>query len=171
LPHCACFPMSLFLEDHHPGDTFAYGTHTFTAEAIKTFAAKYDPQPFHLDEAAAERSVSGGLRVSGWHTAAVWMRLMVERELQLVAEMTAAGQRVGQLGPSPGVSDMRFLKPVRPGDTLTYAGAVVAIEGWRGRPAWGVLVTSNWARNQHGEEVFSFVGRVLVERRTPLGGA
>ncbi len=160
--------MSLFLEDYRLGDQVAYGSHTFTAEAIKAFAAKYDPQPFHLDEAAAERSVFGGLCASGWHTASVWMRLMVDRELRLLANKRAAGQPIGRMGPSPGFSDMRFLKPVRPDDTLTYSGTVTGIEAWRGRPAWGLMVSDNQAHNQHGEKVFSFTVRVLVERKTPV---
>ena len=161
--------MSLFLEDYHPGDTVHFGSHTFTAEAIKAFAEKYDPQPFHIDEGAAERSVFGGLCASGWHTASVWMRLMVDAELKALAELKAAGQPIGRMGPSPGFTDMRFLKPVRPGDTLTYTGAVTGIEDWRGRPKWGLMVSHNEAHNQHGEKVFSFTGRVLMERKTPAG--
>jgi acyl dehydratase len=161
--------MSLFLEDYTPGDTVAYGTHTFTAEAIKAFALTYDPQAFHIDEAAAERSVFGGLCASGWHTASVWMRLMVDRENRALAELLADGVPAGRMGPSPGFADMRFLKPVRPGDTLTYSGTVTGIEDWRGRPKWGLMLSSNQAHNQHGEKVFSFTGRVLVERRVPVG--
>ena len=162
--------MSLFLEDYHPGDAIAYGAHTFTAEAIIDFASKYDPQPFHIDEAAAEKSVFGGLCASGWHTAAIWMRLMVDRENAALEQLAACGKPIGRLGPSPGFTDMRFLKPVRPGDTLTYSGTVTGVEDWRGRPKWGLMASRNEGHNQHGEKVFSFTGRVLVERRTPLGG-
>ena len=162
--------MSLFLKDYLPGDAVAYGSHTFTAEAIVAFARAYDPQPFHIDAGAAEKSVFGGLCASGWHTASVWMRLMVQRELRLQKEMAAAGEPIGRLGPSPGFCDMRFLRPVRPGDTLVYSGTVTGIEAWRGRPKWGLMVSENEAHNQRGERVFSFTGRVLVERRTPVGG-
>jgi len=160
--------MSLFLEDYHPGDTAHYGSHTFTAAAITEFARVYDPQPFHVDAVAAQRSVFAGLCASGWHTAAIWMRLMVQRELAALAAMTAAGQPVARMGPSPGFTDMRFLRPVRPGDTLTYSGTVTGIEPWRGRPTWGLMASHNEAHNQHGQKVFEFNVKVLVERRVPL---
>ena len=159
--------MSQFLEDYRPGDEVALGQHTFTAEAIKAFARSYDPQPFHLDEAAAERSVYGRLCASGWHTAALWMKLMVAHELAVAKAMMERGEPVAKLGPSPGFRDMRFFKPVRPDDTLTYCYRVAGIEDWPSRPKWGLLVSHNEARNQHGELVFAFLGRVLVERRLP----
>ena len=160
--------MSLFLEDYRIGDTVHYGSHTFTAEAIIDFASKYDPQPFHVDAAAAETSVFGGLCASGWHTAAIWMRLMVDAENRALAEFLAAGKPIGCMGPSPGFTDMRFLKPVRPGDTLTYSGVVTGVEDWRGRPKWGLMASHNEAHNQDGQKVFEFNGKVLVERRVPL---
>ena len=143
------------------------GAHTFSAETIKAFARLYDPQTFHLDEVAAEKSVFGGLCASGWHTAAIWMKLMVAHEARLAAEITARGERPGRLGPSPGFRDMRFLEPVRPGDTIAYSSRALRTEDWPGRPNWGLLVMSNDGCNQHGRVVFSFEGRVLVERRGP----
>ena len=160
--------MSLFLEDYHPGDAYALGTHLFTAEAIKAFATLYDPQPFHLDEAAAKSSVFGALSASGWHTAAAWMKLMVAHELKLTTEILVRGETPGRLGPSPGFREMRFLKPVHAGDTIAYTTSVRATEPWPGRPKWGLLVSDNAGVNQRGETVFTFIGRVLVERRTPL---
>lgn len=160
--------MSLFLEDYHPGDVIDLGTHHFTADAIKAFAALYDPQTFHLDEAAARSSVFGALSASGWHTAAVWMKLMVANELKLTQAIVARGDTPGRLGPSPGFSEMRFLKPVHAGDTIAYTTSVRTTEPWPGRPKWGLLVSDNAGVNQRGEAVFTFIGRVLVERRTPL---
>lgn len=160
--------MSLYLEDYTPGLSVDLGAHTFSAEAIKAFAALHDPQPFHLDEAAAEKSVFGGLCASGWHTAAIWMKLMVAHESRLTREIMARGDRPGKLGPSPGFRDMRFILPVRPGDTIAYSSRVLRTEDWPGRPNWGLMVMMNEGRNQHGTVVFSFEGRVLVERRTPL---
>jgi len=160
--------MSLYLEDYTPGLTVQLGAHTFTAEAIKDFAGKFDPQPFHLDEAAAEKSVFGGLCASGWHTAAVWMKLMVAHELKTTQEIMARGERPGRLGPSPGFRDMRFVKPVRVGDAIAYSSRVLRTEAWPGRPAWGLLVMHNEGRSQKAEVVFSFEGRALVERRVPL---
>ena len=161
---------NLYLEDYQPGDITALGTHTFTTDAIKDFARRYDPQPFHLDEAAAERSSFGGLSASGWHTAALWMKLMVAHQTAAIAAVMARGQKPGRLGPSPGFRDMRWREPVRPGDTITYSSRVTGAEDWPGRPAWGLLRMTNEGRNQHGRVVFSFDGRVLVERRTALPG-
>ena len=161
---------NLFLEDYTPGLGIELGSHTFTAEAITAFARLYDPQPFHLDEAAAARTYFGGLSASGWHTAAVWMQLMVAWQFRAVRAVLARGDKPGKLGPSPGFRDMRWREPVRPGDTLTYSTRVTGAEDWPGRPAWGLMTMHNEGRNQHGRAVFSFEGRVLIERRTPLPG-
>ena len=160
--------MSLFLEDYHPGDAIALGSHHFTADAIKAFARLYDPQAFHMDSVAAEHSVLGALSASGWHTAAVWMKLMVVHELKLTNEILARGGTPGRLGPSPGFREMRFLKPVHAGDSIAYTTQVRGTEPWPGRPKWGLLTMDNAGVNQRGETVLTFAGRVLVERRTPL---
>ena len=161
--------MSDFFEDVRPGVEVALGSHTFTAEAIKAFAQAYDPQPFHLDERKAARSIFKGLCASGWHTAAVWMRLMVEHELASVRRTLAAGGRPARLGPSPGFTDLRWLKPVRPGDTITYAMRIREKRDWPSKPRWGLVVMDCEGRDAAGELVFAFVGEVLIERRTPAG--
>ena len=163
-------PGDLYLEDYAPGLTVALGSHTFAADAIIAFAGTYDPQPFHLDDAAAAKTIFGGLSASGWHTAAIWMKLMVAWQGRAIAAVLARGAKPGRLGPSPGFKTMRWLEPVRPGDTLAYSARVTGSEDWPGRPAWGLMTMANEARNQHGRVVFSFEGRVLVERRTPLAG-
>ena len=109
-----------FFEDIRVGDTVEVGRHTFTAEAIKSFAARFDPQPFHLDEAAAERSHFGQLCASGWHTACVWMRLLIECRRREDEDRRVRGERVAELGPSPGFRDLQWLKPVYVGDTVAY---------------------------------------------------
>lgn len=157
--------MSLFFEDVPLGEWVPLGSWTFTAEAIKDFARKYDPQPFHLDEEAARRSHFGALCASGWHTASVWMRLYVQHELALTQEIAARGERPGRMGPSPGFRNLRWLKPVYAGDTVTYAMQATGREDWPKRPKWGLLLSENEGRNQKGELVFSFDGRVLIERR------
>ena len=159
----------LFLEDYQPGDVAMLGSHTFTADAITAFARAYDPQAFHLDGAAAAASPFRGLCASGWHTAAQWMRLMVRHQASLIKAVQARGETPGRLGPSPGFRDMRFIQPVRSGDCIAYTTRVLATEPWPGRPKWGLLLMHNEGINQHGETVFAFQGRVLVERRTPLG--
>jgi acyl dehydratase len=108
-----------FFEDIAVGDRIELGCHTFTADDIKSFARRYDPQPFHVDEAAAARTHFGALVASGWQTAAIWMRLMVEHHRREADAMRARGEPVAELGPSPGFRDLKWLKPVYVGDTVS----------------------------------------------------
>ncbi|HEX2216411.1 MAG TPA: MaoC/PaaZ C-terminal domain-containing protein, partial [Xanthobacteraceae bacterium] len=110
-----------YLEDIEIGRRTEIGRHTFTADEIKAFATRYDPQPFHLDEEAAARSHFGRLCASGWHTAAMCMRFLVENRRRIVAELQARGEPIGKWGPSPGFRDLKWLKPVYVDDTITYA--------------------------------------------------
>ena len=107
-----------FFEDIRVGETVEIGSHVFTAEDIKTFAQRFDPQPFHVDDEAAARSHFGRLCASGWHTACVWMRLLIDRRRREDDERRARGEAVAQLGPSPGFRDLQWLKPVYVGDTV-----------------------------------------------------
>jgi acyl dehydratase len=154
-----------FYEDITIGDRTELGRHTFGAEAIKAFARKFDPQPFHVDEEAAKRSHFGRLVASGWHTAAVCMRQNVDAKNREDAALRAAGKPVAASGPSPGVRDVRWLKPVYPGDTVTFASEIV---GKRevSRPGYGLVTTVTTGTNQHGEPVYSAQGAVFVERRS-----
>src|ERR1043166_6088364 len=106
-----------YFDDISVGDCMPLGSHTFTAEDIKTFAAQYDPQTFHMDEAAAAKSHFGALCASGWHTIAVWMRLRVQYGQREDAERAARGEVIARLGPSPGFRDLKWMKPVYAGDT------------------------------------------------------
>jgi acyl dehydratase len=110
-----------FFEDHVIGARVGIGSHTFTADAIKAFAVQFDPQPFHLDEAAAARSHFGGLVASGWHTAAICLRLLVEDRHRRQAELRRRGEAVARTGPSPGLRNLQWPRPVRAGDTIAYA--------------------------------------------------
>ena len=154
-----------FLEDIVVGERRELGSHRFTAEDIKSFAVRYDPQPFHLDEEAAARSHFGGLIASGWHTAAAFMRAFVEAERRLAAEMAARGEPAARIGPSPGFRGLKWLKPVRAGDTVSYASEVLEKRPLESRPGWGVLVVRNTGTNQDGVLVFEFEGALFVERR------
>jgi acyl dehydratase len=154
-----------FFEDIDVGETFEVGRHTFTAEEIKAFAARFDPQAFHLDEAAAGRSHFGALCASGWHTAAVWMRLMVEHHRREDERRRARGEPVAALGPSPGFRELKWLKPVYVGDTITYASEVIETRASNSRPGWGLMSVRNTGTNQKGEPVISFVSVAFVERR------
>jgi acyl dehydratase len=153
-----------FFDDIAVGERAELGSHTFTAEDIKSFARKYDPQPFHLDEAAAARSHFGALCASGWHTAATWMRLMVEHQVRDDAARRARGATVAALGPSPGFRELRWLKPVYAGDTVSYATEIVDKRVSNSRPGWGLMSIRNTGVNQKGEPVISFVSVVFVQR-------
>lgn len=153
-----------YFEEFQLGDRTELGSYTFTAEAIRRFAAAFDPQPFHLDEELAAASLFGGLCASGWHTAAVWMRLMVEKGLRnTAADFEGSGRP--RIGPSPGFEAMQWLKPVMAGETIAYSTEVIELRESRSRPEWGILTSRNEGRNEAGELVFSFIGRVFVERR------
>jgi acyl dehydratase len=154
-----------FYEDMAVGQKTVLGTHTFTLEEILSFAQRYDPQPFHLDEEAAARTHFGGLCASGWHTATLWMRLMLSYRRRLGEERRARGEAVAELGPSPGFRDLRWIKPVRPGDTITYAAEVTDMRTSASRPDWGLVTLRNSGTNQAGEEVISWVSSAFIQRR------
>src|SRR5262249_53565799 len=121
------------------------------------FARQFDPQPFHLDEEAARRSPYGGLIASGWHTAAICMRLVVD---------SALPGESGSLG-SPGADELRWLKPVRPGDTLTVRIEVVEVTPARSKADRGLVRLRYTVRNQHGEDVMSLLAMGIVRKRPP----
>jgi acyl dehydratase len=154
-----------FFEDIRIGEKSEIGRHTFTAEEIKRFAARYDPQPFHLDEAAAARSHFGALCASGWHTAAICMRLLVARKDRIVAELAARGEPIATWGPSPGFRELKWVKPVYVGDIITYATEPIEKRESKSRPDWGLLFSRNTGTNQRGELVYSFIGSAFIERR------
>jgi acyl dehydratase len=155
-----------FFEDIRVGEASDIGRHTFTAEEIKAFAGRFDPQPFHLDEAAGARSHFGALCASGWHTACVWMRLLINYRRREDEQRRARGEAVAQLGPSPGFRDLKWLKPVHAGDTISYATEVVETRPLNTRPGWGIIFVRNVGVNQRGEPVISFVSSAFVERRS-----
>ena len=154
-----------FLEDIRIGERHETGRHTFTAEEIKRFARAYDPQPFHVDEEAAARSHFGALCASGWHTAALCMRFLVERRERVVAELKARGEPVAVWGPSPGFRELKWPKPVYVGDTITYATQPMETRISKSRPGWGLLSSLNTGTNQAGDLVYSFIGQAFVQRR------
>ena len=144
-----------FFEDFAVGQTFRSGTIEITAERIKSFAAEFDPQPFHLDEEAARQSLFGGLAASGWHTAAVTMRLLVDSDLKV------AGGTIGA-----GGEELRWPRPVRPGDVLRIEAEVVEMRASRSRPELGIVKIRLTTLNQRGEPV-QISNPVLMVRRRP----
>jgi acyl dehydratase len=146
------------------GERVEVGSHTFTADDIKSFARRFDPQVFHTDEAAAARSHFGALCASGWHTASTWMRLMVEYQRREDDARRARGEPVASLGASPGFRDLKWLRPVYAGDTIAYATEVVEKRPSASRPGWGLIAIRNTGVSQKGEMVISFTSVVFVER-------
>ena len=154
-----------YFDDIKVGDRTTIGSHTFNAQEIKAFAAQYDPQAFHMDEAAAAKSHFGALCASGWHTAAMWMRLRIQYGQREDAERTARGEPSATLGPSPGFRELKWLRPVYVGDTITYAFEVIEKRASQSRPGWGLIHVRNSGTNQNGEPVLSFISTAFVERR------
>ncbi len=162
--------MMRFFDDIRIGDKVAIGSHLFTAEEIKTFAAQYDPQPFHLDERLAQQSHFGALVASGWHTAALWMRNMVAYRKREADAMRRRGEPVPVIGPSPGFKEMRWSKPVFAGDTISFTTEAIETRVSKTRPEWGLVRLLNSGTNQDGVQVITFISTAFIERRdkTPL---
>jgi acyl dehydratase len=154
-----------FFEDLKVGERQELGSHTFAAADIKNFASRYDPQPFHVDEDAAARSHFGRLCASGWHVGAVCMRLIALSTQREQQSFRARGEDVPAVGPSPGVRDLRWLRPVFAGDTVSYALEITELREAK-RPGFGLVISSTTGTNQAGELVYSASGAVFVERRT-----
>ena len=149
--------IELFLEDLDVGDRFGSDAIAVTEQDIITFARDFDPQPFHLEAAAAEQSVFKTLVASGWHTAAMSMKLFVTGELKL------AGGSVGL-----GVDELRWPRPVKPGDTLRLETEILEVRPSKSKPDRGVIRIRNVTTNQEGEVVQTFAASVLVRRRPPV---
>ena len=144
----------LFLEDLQVGQRFSSASHTVDEQAIKAFAAQFDPQPFHLDGQAAKATLFGALAASGWHTAAITMKLLVESGLPLSGGIIGSG------------GEISWPKPTRPGDTLNVSSEIEEVTPSRSRPDRGVIRVRSETRNQHGEVVQLLVAKLVVPRRT-----
>jgi acyl dehydratase len=143
-----------YWDDYEVGQTFDLGSTSFTADEIVSFARQYDPQSFHVDAAAAQHSMFGSLIASGWHVTAKLMRLFVDN---YVDQRTALG--------SPGVDEVRWLKPVRPGDTLNASVECAGKVPSKSRPEMGIVHEQWRATNQKGELVMTLKGTNMVRRR------
>jgi len=144
----------LYFDDLKIGDTFQTATHALDVEQIKAFAQQFDPQPFHLDEAAARESMFGGLAASGWHTAAITMRLLVSSGPPLANGIIGAG------------GEIEWKAPTRPGDVLQVHSEIVALTPSRSRPDRGLVVLRSNTLNQRGEVVQILTAKLMVPRRT-----
>jgi acyl dehydratase len=143
-----------YFEDFEPGRVILAGSRTLCEDEIVAFAMHFDPQPFHVNRAAAAESHFGGIIASGWHTCSIMMRLVVDGFLSEAASMG-----------SPGVDEIRWLAPVRPGDTLTVTTTVLDARPSSSKPDRGVVHTMWEAKNQHGETVATVKGMGMFMRR------
>jgi acyl dehydratase len=144
-----------YLEDFAVGQTYGSGRLRVDEERIKSFAAEFDPQPFHLNAEAARNSILGGLAASGWHTAALAMRLLVDSDLK------PTGGIVGV-----GFDELRWPRPVRPGDELRLESEVLDVRPSKSRPQQGLIKVRMTALNQNGEVVQVLVANLIVPRRS-----
>jgi acyl dehydratase len=163
--------MSRYFEDYTTGEVTELGSHTFTRDEIVAFARQFDTQPFHLSDEGAVGTLFKGLCASGWHTSAVWLRLLVDHRKREAELMRWRGERPAIVGPSPGCERIRWLQPVYVGDTIRYVSRVVDLVPSKSRQTVGLVVTENEGFNQTGALVFSVVGKVFVERRTAAAPA
>jgi acyl dehydratase len=143
----------LFLDDLHVGQRFTSTSHVVDADQIKRFAAEFDPQPFHLDEDAAANSLFAGLAASGWHTAALTMRLLVTGGVPFAGGIVGAG------------AEIAFPRPTRPGDELQVVSEVTEITPSRTKPDRGIVVLHSETRNQRGEVVLVLTAKLVVPRK------
>jgi len=143
----------LYFDDLKVGDTYTSATHAVTIEDIQRFAAEFDPQPFHLDDAAARHTMFGGLAASGWHTAAITMRLLVTSGPQLANGILGAG------------GEIEWKTPTRPGDVLRVDSEIVELVPSRSRPDRGVVVMRSRTLNQGGDVVQTLTAKLMVARR------
>lgn len=141
-------------EDFQVGDALPLAPHAVTPEAVTAFAAMFDPQPMHLDEAAARETLLGGLSASGWHTCAMFMRMMCDGFL---LNSTSLG--------APAVDTLKWLKPVRPGDTLTGRSIVLETRASKSRPDMGVVRFRHEIENQAGDIVMWMENPIMFARR------
>lgn len=145
------------------GETVTLGSHTFTPDEIKAFARKYDPQRFHVDEKAAENSVFGRLCASGWHTCAMWMKYNLQsREDTEDRPWNGSGPRP-EFGPSPGFQNLKWLKPVYAGETISFSRRAIAHRALATRPGWRLLTILCEASDSTGDKVLTFESAVLVK--------
>jgi acyl dehydratase len=143
-----------YLEDFVAGQRFSSGRMVVEREHIERFASKFDPQPFHLDEKAAQDTIFRGLAASGWHTAAITMRLLID------SDMRPAGGIVGA-----GFDEFRWLRPVRPGDELRLESDVLDVRPSKSRPEQGLIKVRTTTLNQNNEPVQALVANLIVRRR------
>ncbi len=165
LPSGRCIASLQSCDRFAPGDWFDLGNVTFTEADIIRFAKAFDNQPFHIDPVAAVTGPYGGIIASGWHTASAWMGRMAMARETLRKACAQLGERPAEIGPSPGFTNLKWLRPVRPGDVLTYRSEIVESRPSASRPGWGIVRHFNTGDDQFGRRVFEFSGSAFWEHR------
>ncbi|MBX3569967.1 MAG: MaoC family dehydratase [Rhizobiaceae bacterium] len=144
------------------GEPVGLGSHLFTPEAIKAFAAKFDPQRFHVDEDEARHTVFGGLCASGWHTAAAWMKCNVATPIAAGKTWSGDGP-TPVFGPSPGFTNLKWPRPVYAGETVAYTRTILGHRALASRPGWRIVTMSAGGTDSAGAPVLSFESAVLMK--------
>ena len=163
--------MAQWLEDIELGNRIDLGPWVMDEAEMIAFARKYDPQPIHIDPAAAALSPHGGIIASGWFLVACWMRAMIRQRMEQTAKYEKPEDDSGgngpkaQNGPSPGFLDMQWPTPVRPGDSITFTATTAEKILMKSRPQWGIIRSTNEGFNQKGELVLRFTGQGMVMRK------
>ena len=155
--------MGLFMEEIVLEEPVALGSYTFTRENMLAYSLKFDPVGFHVDDAAAGLSPFGAITAAGLHVACGWMACFVESNTRARETLERAGKLLPEIGPSPGIKNMRWLKPVYAGDVISFSTMATAKRPLASRPGWAMVTGYNDGVNQHGELVFSFESAVLTK--------
>jgi acyl dehydratase len=154
-----------YFEEFEPGRADDFGSYHFERDEVIRFARAYDPQAFHLDDAAGRASVFGRLAASGWHTTAGMMKCWSAYSFGLRAKRAERGLALPEIGPSPGFEALEWPRPVYPGDTVRYSGEVLSKRLLASQPRWGLVTSRIDGVNQDGVKVLTFVSKLMVERR------
>ncbi|MCA0432706.1 MAG: MaoC family dehydratase N-terminal domain-containing protein [Proteobacteria bacterium] len=157
--------IGLHFEELDIGRVIGIGNYTFTADNISRFSRTFVPVSFHLDSGEAEKGLFGGTAAAGFHTCCAWMICFVTCNDDARKALAATGMPVPEPGPSPGVQDIRWPRPVHPGDVVSFRNTITDKRELASRPQWGMITMLSEGHNQRGELVMSFSGKVLVARK------
>lgn len=157
--------MGLFLEEIEIGRRFDLGTHEFTEERIRSFSAQFAPVGFHVDEGAAQSGLFGARVAAGWHICCGWMACFVATNMRERARLVAGGKSLPEIGPSPGLSNLRWSSPVHAGDSIRYGVVFTAKRELKSKPGWGMVGIDADGQKADGSIVMTFAGNVMVARR------
>ena len=157
--------MGLFLGEFKPGQVFPLGSYTFTAENIRSYSTAFAPVGFHMNADQAEKGLFGKTAAAGFHTCSGWMTCFVAANTKARTDRASTGEALPEIGPSPGIANVRWQRPVFPGEAISYRSTVVASRALASRPGWGMVTFLSEGHNASNALVMRFEGRVLVQSR------